>query len=199
MSSMLMKAVLVVTIFVSLSLGFHQYSLYSYLGTRPKAVFLTSSVQLQQEKHKKGQGNDAFNPNTELSPTKFTAMASRTGTAAAVSLGGSDSPFKQPSSPQVLHSGRGTSPNWWDAHNESIQLSQSAAPSKEDANGKQRTRKYDANRMQSGSKYDAQGGQNPCRREAKRKREGSKAHAKGSSSSRRAANCILPCMGIFVE
>ena len=93
------------------------------------------SVQLQQEKHKKGQGNDAFNPNTELSPTKFTAMASRTGTAAAVSLGGSDSPFKQPSSPQVLHSGRGTSPNWWDAHNESIQLSQSAAPSKEDANG----------------------------------------------------------------
>ena len=50
MSSMLMKAVLVVTIFVSLSLGFHQYSLYSYLGTRPKAVFLTSSVQLQQEK-----------------------------------------------------------------------------------------------------------------------------------------------------
>ena len=35
----------------------------------------------------------------------------------------------------MLHSGRGTSPNWWDAHNESIQLSQSAAPSKEDANG----------------------------------------------------------------
>ena len=35
-------------------------------------------------------------------------------------MNGFRSPFKQPKSPEVLHAGRGTSPNWWDAHNEAM-------------------------------------------------------------------------------
>jgi hypothetical protein len=79
------------------------------------------SVQLQQEKAKQRQQQqqpglkDHFNPNTELSPAKFDAPG--VANAPPVVLGGSRSPFKQPRSPDMLHFGRGSSPNWWDSHN----------------------------------------------------------------------------------